>query len=70
MAFKTRGETEAEARVAAAGWKRDKKTGLWKCYRASERGATFSGTAMDLARRLAPPPPRDAEEDAAQEGRD
>lgn len=61
MAFKTRAEAAAEAAVAAKGWKRDKKTGLWKCFRAEQRGATLSGTAdqlrhhLGLANPLAPP---------------
>ncbi|WP_224006283.1 hypothetical protein [Aureimonas sp. SA4125] len=48
MAFKTPRETEAEKRIAARGWKRDKKTGLWKCFRDPDRGRTWSGTAVDL----------------------
>lgn len=52
MAFKTPAETAAEATLAKAGWKRDKKTGLWKCFRDPRRGETFSGTAVDLARSL------------------
>ncbi|MBB3935425.1 hypothetical protein [Aureimonas phyllosphaerae] len=52
MAFKTPHETAAEARIAKAGWKRDKKTNLWKCFREPDRGKTFSGTAVELARIL------------------
>ncbi len=52
MAFKTPHETAAEAKIAKAGWKRDKKTGLWKCFRDPERGRTFSGPAVELARQL------------------
>ncbi|MBB3996830.1 hypothetical protein [Aureimonas pseudogalii] len=55
MAFKTPAETAAEATLAKAGWKRDKKTGLWKCFRDPRRGEIFSGTAVDLARSLKPP---------------
>ncbi len=54
MAFKTPHETAAEAKIAKAGWKRDKKTGLWKCFRDPDRGRTFSGTAVELARSLEP----------------
>ncbi len=56
MAFKTPHETAAEAKIAKAGWKRDKKTGLWKCFRDPDRGRTFSGTAVELARLLEPKP--------------
>ncbi len=49
MAFKTLRESEAEKVIAARGWKRDKKTGLWKCFRAPDRGRLWSGTAVDLA---------------------
>ncbi|WP_062206064.1 hypothetical protein [Aureimonas sp. AU12] len=52
MAFKTPAETAAEAEIAKSGWKRDKKTGLWKCFRDPDRGRTFSGTAVELARTL------------------
>ncbi|GGD22380.1 hypothetical protein [Aureimonas glaciei] len=49
MAFKTPREAEAEKKIAERGWKRDKKTGLWKCFRAPDRGRLWSGTAVELA---------------------
>jgi hypothetical protein len=57
MAFKTKAEVAAEAAVASKGWKRDKKTGLWKCFRADRRGETYSGTADQLRHHLGMPDP-------------
>lgn len=62
MAFKTKAEVAAEAAVASKGWKRDKKTGLWKCFRAEQRGTTFAGTADQLRHHLGLPNPLRPEE--------